>query len=662
MAAQRIVLGIRILFVFLCSTCLIFSQQVLKDSVEIVSTSLPSTKSSPLIIDYQGFLSNVQGQPVSGTATLTLSIWDNGQGGNQLWQETQTLDVQLGYFTAHLGGISALQPALFAGVDRWLQVSVNGEVLLPRKHVNSVPQAVFSDNAAALGGIPAADFYNKNQSESFQKNKIDAYSVGGVPSAGYITHVQGDAKYLIKGALNSVSSDMIIDGSIQKKDLAFDISAGGGISKIIADPGLEGGGSSGEVHIGLNATYQSGQVFDTRFTKRGEANSVNGAMLTDGTITSIDIMDGAIQVNDLAFTAGTINGVNAGEGLAGGGSIGAVTLALNNVYKSGAAYDARFVVRNDPNSVSSAMIRDGEITSADIRNGAIQPEDMAYSAGDITSVTGAGGIEGGAQSGDVRLQLESTYATGTAYNSLFVNEYQADAITSAMIRDGEVRGNDIAGGAVSGTHLANGFFVQQSQPTNPVFTAANQAASPTASGVEGRGYVGVRGIGTQTGVYGQGSEYGVYARTTDPAKWGLYVEGKAFCTSGAWGDLAEVIPVEENVEPGDVVVIDDSQASGFKLCDRANDSRVAGVISTAPTIIVGDNDLGQDKYPLALAGIVPCKVIAEVPIRAGDLLTTSGRRGYAQKAVNPQIGTVLGKALESLPSGAGKIRILITLQ
>ena len=49
-------------------------------------------------------------------------------------------------------------------------------------------------------------------------------------------------------------------------------------------------------------------------------------------------------------------------------------------------------------------------------------------------------------------------------------------------------------------------------------------------------------------------------------------------------------------------------------------------------------------------------------IQAGDLLTTSPTPGYAMKATNPQIGTILGKALEPLEDGQGLIKVFITLQ
>ena len=49
-------------------------------------------------------------------------------------------------------------------------------------------------------------------------------------------------------------------------------------------------------------------------------------------------------------------------------------------------------------------------------------------------------------------------------------------------------------------------------------------------------------------------------------------------------------------------------------------------------------------------------------IQPGDLLVSSDNPGYAMRATNPQVGTVIGKALGSLDSGTGVIPVLITLQ
>jgi hypothetical protein len=70
-----------------------------------------------------------------------------------------------------------------------------------------------------------------------------------------------------------------------------------------------------------------------------------------------------------------------------------------------------------------------------------------------------------------------------------------------------------------------------------------------------------------------------------------------------------------------------------------------------------------DEIPMAVVGIVPCKVSAENgPIRPGDLLVTSATPGHAMRDSDPGVGTVLGKALERLESGTGTIRVLVSLQ
>jgi hypothetical protein len=73
----------------------------------------------------------------------------------------------------------------------------------------------------------------------------------------------------------------------------------------------------------------------------------------------------------------------------------------------------------------------------------------------------------------------------------------------------------------------------------------------------------------------------------------------------------------------------------------------------------------KDEVPLAIVGIVPCKVTAQDgPIEVGDLLVSSSRPGYAMKGTDRSrmLGAVVGKALEPLGKGIGVIQVLVTLQ
>lgn len=640
---------------FICSAGLFAAEDdLISDNSSSDSTLvLYKTEASTNIVDYQGFLSTSQAEPVSGTLTMKFSIWDALEGGNELWRETQAVDVRLGYFTASLGSTTPISDGLFTGQPRWLEVEIDGERLTPRKRINSVAHAVNAANASALNGVSAASFYTKAQANSSSSNEIDAAKLGTVAASDYLTKTQANAQFVNKTLPNTITSNMIVDGTIQQQDLGFSLGEGGGnIAQIIAQNGLEGGGSIGEVTIGLSAAYYSGQAYDSRFVGRNEANAVTSAMLQDNGITSADIKNGTIQQDDLAFTSGTINQVSAGLGLQGGGNMGAVSVSLTDAYYTGAAYDSRFVPRGAANTITTGMIRDGDIVSADIRDGSIQPYDMAFPAGDITAVRGQNGINGSAQSGDVVLELAPNYQNGSVFDTRFVKRDETNVINSNMVMNGAIQGN----------HISPNFYVRQNKSAGSVVTSYNESSIPGTAGLEGNGQIGVRAMGSSTGVHAEGSLYGVYAKSTSPSGYGLWVDGVAHCTSGSWGDLAEFVPSDEQLEPGDVVIIDPDSENKIKRCTSVADTRVAGIISTAPTITVGLETPGENKFALALAGIVPCKVVANEQIRPGDLLTTSSKTGYAQKAVDPKLGSIVGKALEGLSSGEGVIRVLVTLQ
>ena len=135
-------------------------------------------------------------------------------------------------------------------------------------------------------------------------------------------------------------------------------------------------------------------------------------------------------------------------------------------------------------------------------------------------------------------------------------------------------------------------------------------------------------------------------------------------------DIAEYFTVQEDPEPGTVMVI--GEDSKLECTTTAYDTTVAGIVSTAPGVSLGTKEAGNAGEKLiAVAGRVPCKVDASyAPIKPGDLLTTSDTPGHAMKAQPVVIGgveiyrpgTTLGKALEPLDSGTGVIEVLVTLQ
>ena len=149
-----------------------------------------------------------------------------------------------------------------------------------------------------------------------------------------------------------------------------------------------------------------------------------------------------------------------------------------------------------------------------------------------------------------------------------------------------------------------------------------------------------------------------------------YADG-GFVASGA--DFAESVSVRgtpSEYEPGDVLEIDGSADRHLALSHHAYATLVAGIYSTKPGVLVTPHNIDDPwakstEVPLAVIGIVPCKVTAENgAIARGDLLVTSSRPGYAMKGTDRSrlVGAVVGKALQPLAAGTGIIEVLITLQ
>jgi hypothetical protein len=134
-------------------------------------------------------------------------------------------------------------------------------------------------------------------------------------------------------------------------------------------------------------------------------------------------------------------------------------------------------------------------------------------------------------------------------------------------------------------------------------------------------------------------------------------------------DLAEWVPSVQKLRAGTVVVLDAERTNHVLASGKAYDTKVAGVVSEMPGIILGVG--GDDKVKVATTGRVRVRVDAtRGGILVGDLLVTSGVEGVAMKSIPVDLGgtpihrpgTIIGKALEPLKGGVGEILVLLSLQ
>ncbi len=168
----------------------------------------------------------------------------------------------------------------------------------------------------------------------------------------------------------------------------------------------------------------------------------------------------------------------------------------------------------------------------------------------------------------------------------------------------------------------------------------------------GNTHCAVQGYNTDSGKLGYMAceDYGLW--TPDAAK----VEGRLTVGSCSGCDIAEHF-IGENLEPGDVVVLDPTSANHVRKTTTPYDKLAAGIISTEPTITMGLSE----GVPVALSGVVPTKVIGTVHL--GDLLTTSSTPGYAMACTDYELcaGAIIGKAMEENSGGKDVITALVML-
>jgi hypothetical protein len=162
--------------------------------------------------------------------------------------------------------------------------------------------------------------------------------------------------------------------------------------------------------------------------------------------------------------------------------------------------------------------------------------------------------------------------------------------------------------------------------------------------------------------------------TTNPNSL-LTVAGTAECDVlqiNGGSDIAEPFDINDTggIKAGMVMTIDAAHPGKLKLCEKAYDRCVAGIISGAgginPGMIMGQRGTVADgEFPVALTGRVYCWADASSGrIQPGDLLTTSDIPGHAMRVVDYERaqGAVIGKAMSALESGQGLILVLVSLQ
>jgi hypothetical protein len=155
------------------------------------------------------------------------------------------------------------------------------------------------------------------------------------------------------------------------------------------------------------------------------------------------------------------------------------------------------------------------------------------------------------------------------------------------------------------------------------------------------------------------------------------------CNAAPAADYAEMYPVEEGIEFGDIVMTGSEMVTTYDITDGNVDwtkvkgtitrlvksnagyqKNVIGIVSDnfGDFTSAGHNIKEEDNpMPIAMNGRVPVKVASiSEPISAGDYITTSIIPGKAMKAISA--GQVIGKALEAWSPESGKDTVMVFVE
>ena len=383
------------------------------------------------------------------------------------------------------------------------------------------------------------------------------------------------------------------------------------------------------------------KVADSIIQQSGSAISVGGSLTAAGPISGSEF-----EIGGSLFAFGSAANANAFLGFAGNSGISA-----NDDFASGYGALASEISGNDDTAVGAYALRNDTyshdntaVGTAALYNNTTGVENTA-----VGSSAGTGNTTGYL---NTFIGGYSSAGSGNLHNATAIGAYSTANESNTLILGGTGYYAVTVG---IGTSSPYDDYALDVDTTGDSYGVINGGVVVNASG--GNLYLGMT--------------HGSHKFRVD-TNGAVYADG-GLNSSGA--DFAESVAVRgkrSQYEPGDVLEIDQKSDRHLARSSHPYATLVAGIYSTKPGLLasphhidIDDESSKSSEVPLAIVGIVPCKVTAENgPIARGDLLVTSSLPGYAMKGTDRRrlVGAVVGKALEPLPGGQGVIEVLVTLQ
>jgi hypothetical protein len=385
-------------------------------------------------------------------------------------------------------------------------------------------------------------------------------------------------------------------------------------------------------------------------------NNTDAAAITrnaQGAINNWDTVTGAVKV-----TGGMLvqKDLQVGGTIYAGGFSGAFTGTADNAKQvqtqdkgnTNATYYLTFVDSNNATATDETVYTDGSL-SFNASTNTVTFDTISATSTTTTDLTVTNTITGSVN-GNAGTVTNGVYTNGSYSNPTWITALAGSKINSALTVD--TSGNAGSASKFNGNRtitLTNGVTGSAtwdgagnvSISCTVGSTAASNVIVTNPGAVEDIHYL-LFADGT-SGTQGRQvrADGGLSYKPSDNTLTATTFAGKA--TSAQYADLAENYLADTDYDEGTVLIFGgDLEITASSVF---NDRRVAGVVSTKPAHLMNSELKGDHVVAVALQGRVPVKVIGRV--QKGDILVTSGKKGYAIVNNDPKVGTVIGKSLEN---------------
>jgi|GEM_PF-679899 len=250
----------------------------------------------PKMFSYQGRLTDTLGNPVpTDTYQLTFRLYTQPIGGTPFWSETQRVLVKEGLFSVLLGAVNPINAVPENG-QMWLSLQVgSASELTPRLRIVSTAYSYLSQHSAYTD---TADYARTAPTPESVQTAANAHRLQGKDTTDF------DNRYVNENQPNSITSQMIIDGTITRNDVALNFKAPYTDTADYARTAP----TPESVQTAANAHRLQGKDttdFDNRYVNENQLNSITSQMIIDGTITGADLNRMGANINQVLKWNGT---------------------------------------------------------------------------------------------------------------------------------------------------------------------------------------------------------------------------------------------------------------------------------------------------------------------------------------------------------------------